>query len=285
MKKITVTGGAGRLGRMVVDDLLARGYEVLAVDRVRPATVARRFLQLELTDAAAVYDALRGQDAVVHLGAIPGPTSAPQSTTFRDNVLSTYYVAEAAAALGLKKLVFASSLFALGWAEDADRFWPKYVPVDEDHPLTPFEAYGLSKQVGEDICAAMSRRTGLSCVSLRITNIIQPDGYHAMPWPRPTQAAPTRFAMWPYTDARDAAQACRLALEAPIVGHEAFFIAAKEIRFDCPTRELLREIAPADIEIRGELAGRASVLSIEKARRMLGYCPQYRWQDLVKLSG
>jgi len=279
MKRIVVTGGAGRLGRLAIAELLQQGYEVLAVDRTRPERLQCRFLEADLTNAAAVYDVLAGCDGVLHLGAIPGPTVLPASVIFENNVRSTQIVVDAAAALGVQRLIFASSVFALGWHEEPDRYWPEYVPVDEEHPLTPFEAYGLSKQIGETICAAASRRTGMPTVSLRLMNIIQPDGYFALPWPSPTSETGVRFVMWPYVDARDAARACRLALEAETSGHEALYIAAEETRFEVPTRELLRRLAPSSLEIRGPLEGCRSVISIEKARRLIGFEPLYGWRD------
>lgn len=278
MNKIVVTGGAGRLGRLAIGELLTHGYEVIAVDRVRPQTPPCRFLPVELTDSAAVYDVLRQADAVLHLGAIPGPRSHPESTTFHNNVMSTYNVAEAAAALGLAEIIFASTVFAVGWVSEPEKYWPQYIPVDEDHPLTPFEAYGLSKQIGEDICAAVSRRHSIPTVSLRFMNIVQPDSYGMLPHPTPKTTQEIQFVMWAYVDARDAARACRLALEADTVGHEALFIAANDIRFDCPTQTLLRELAPPDIEIRTPLADKASVIGIENAKTLIGYEPQYTWQ-------
>jgi nucleoside-diphosphate-sugar epimerase len=279
MKKIVVTGAAGRLGRKVVSDLISRGYTVLAVDKDRPEKMQCRFLPADLTDPAVAMDVLTGADAVIHLAAIPGPASQPSSVTFRNNVMSTWNVAEAAAAISLQKIVFASSVFTLGWHESPTVFWPKYVPVDEEHPLTPFEPYGLSKVLGEEIIATTSRRTGIPSVSLRIMNVIQEDGYFAFPWPTPTGLLATRFVMWPYVDVRDAAIACRQALEADITGHEACFIAAKDIRFDAPTAALLREFAPK-VEIRKPLPGSASVISIDKARRLLGFQSQYSWRQL-----
>jgi nucleoside-diphosphate-sugar epimerase len=278
MDRVVVTGGAGRLGRFAIEELLQHGHQVLAVDRVRPEKPPCRFLQVELTDAAAVLEVLRGAGAVLHLGAIPGPGAHPGAAIFRNNVESTFAVVEAAAALGVPRLVFASTVFALGWAEEPDRYWPQYVPVDEEHPLTPYEGYGVSKQVGEAICAAASRRTGISSVSLRIMNVISPDGYGALPWPAPTAEAPVRFVMWPYVDARDVARACRLALEAKTTGHEAFYLAARDTRFDAPTEQLLRELAPRHIEIRTPLERNASVINIRKAKEQLGWDPEHGWE-------
>lgn len=276
MRKIVVTGGAGRLARFVIDDLLAHGFSVLAVDSVRPDRLRCRFVRADLTDAGSVYDVFRGAEGVIHLGAIPGPTIEAPSTTYRNNVIGTWNVVEAAAALGAAKLVFASSIFALGWNEEPHAWWPRYVPVDETHPLTPFEAYGLSKQAGEDLCAAVSRRSGLACVSLRFMNIVAPESYTSFPWPAPTKERGVRFVMWPWVDIRDAAVACRQALTAPISGHEAIYIAGTQTRFSSATRDLLRELAPP-VEIRGPMAGNATVISLEKASRLLGFAPQHQW--------
>lgn len=278
MKNIVVTGGSGRLGAKVVEQLRAEGFDVLAVDIVKPTSPTGRFMPVDLLDSSAVIDVLNGMDAVIHLGAIPGPLSHPQSVTFRNNVMSTWNVAEAAAVHGLKRVVFASSLFTIGWHESADAYWPQYVPVDENHPLTPFEAYGLSKVVGEEILASMSRRTGIPSVSLRITNIIQEEQASALPWPIPSESNPARFVLWPYTEINDAAAACVLALKADTQGHEPFFIAAEHIRFDANTRELLQRFAP-NVQIRGPLLESASVISIDKAKRLLGFEPNFSWNS------
>jgi nucleoside-diphosphate-sugar epimerase len=280
MKSIVVTGGAGRIGRLVVEDLLEHGYEVLATDRVEATDLPCRFQQIDLADAAAVSEVLKGADAVVHLGAIPGP-GAPEPMTFHNNVMSTYNVVDAALALGLQKLVFASTVFALGWVRQAELYLPEYVPVDEAHPLTPFEAYGLSKQIGEDICAMASRRSAMPSVSLRFMNVIQPAGYSSLPRPMPQSREELPFVMWAYVDARDAARSCRLALEAETSGHEAMFIAAKDIRFDCTTRDLMQRLAP-DVEIRGSLEGSASVVNIQKARDLIGYTPHHSCRPEAK---
>jgi nucleoside-diphosphate-sugar epimerase len=279
MKRVVVTGGAGRLGRCVIGDLLQRDYEVTAVDILPAEGLECPFEQLDVSASDDVGSLLEGQDAVLHLGAVNGPQMASGPTTFRNNVMSTYNIVHAAAEQGLSKVVFASSLFTVGWAEDPSCYWPQYVPMDEEHPLTPYEEYGLSKVIGEEICAACSRATGMPTVSLRITNVIQPDKQAEIPWPAPTVSEPVRFTLWPYVTLQDAADACRLALEAETTGHEAFFIAARDIRFNAPTRELLQTFAP-QVEIRGELVGTASVLSIEKARRVLGYEPKENWPEM-----
>lgn len=276
MKQVVVTGGSGRLGRMVVEQLVAEGRKVLSVDVTRPDNPLCPWLMADLTQAGEAYDVLVGAEAVIHLAAVPGPQMRSSTSTFDINVRSTYHVAEAAIAHGLSRIVFASSVFTLGWHPDADHYWPQYAPVDEAHPVTPLEAYGLSKVVGEEICATACRRAGLSAISLRIMNVIQTDGYHALPWPAPNQDLGVRFLLWPYVDVRDAATACCQALTAEVRGHEALYIAAADNRFDAATESLLAEFAPS-VKIRRPLPGRTSVIDCGKAQELIGYVPQHDW--------
>ena len=96
-------------------------------------------------------------------------------------------------------------------------------------------------------------------------------------WPVPTAESPVRFVHWPYVDVRDAARSCRQALEATTSGHEAMFIASDDIRFDAATETLVRQFLP-DTSIRTPLPKSTSVISIEKARRMIDFRPEYSWR-------
>jgi len=278
MNHVIVTGGSGRLGRRVVDLLVSRGESVVSVDVTKRDDCPCPSVLADMTQAGEAYDAILGADAVVHLAAVPGPRVRPASATFDTNVRSTYNVVEATVAHGLSRIVFASSVFTLGWHAEGDRFWPDYVPVDEAHRLAPLEAYGLSKVVGEEICATACRRAGVTAISLRIMNVIQTDGYHALPWAAPSPDAGVPFVMWPYVDVRDAARACCLALRAEVRGHEAMYIAAADTRFDAPTEPLLRQLAPT-VEIHHPLPDRASVISVAKAQSLIAYVPQHDWMS------
>lgn len=259
-----------------MDLLVAQGESVLSVDVTNRSDCPCPTLVADLTKAGEAHNALQGAEAVIHLAAIPGPRAQPESTIFEMNVNSTYQLAAAAVAHRLSRIVFASSLFTLGWHEDANFYWPQYAPVDESHPVAPFESYGLSKVVGEEICAKACRSANISAASLRITNIIQPNGYHSLPSTAPTSTAGVRFVMWPYTDVRDAAIACCQALRADFRGHEAMYIAAVDTRFDASTELLLQELAPS-VKIRRPMPGRASVIDTSKARDLIGYQPQHDW--------
>ena len=168
---------------------------------------------------------LDGVEAIIHMGAIPGPGRGDPRVIFANNVESTFNVMMAAADRGLRRVVFSSSAFGMGWAHDGAAFVPLYLPLDEDHPMMPFEPYGLSKQVGEDIAGMIARNSSTSAVSLRFTNVVSPEQQADFPWPAPTPEEPLTLVMWAYADPRDVAEAHVLALEADIEGHEPFLIA------------------------------------------------------------
>src|SRR5262245_51680465 len=104
--KIVVTGGSGRLGQHVVRELLAHDYQVLSVDRGRPADSPCTAWAADLTRSGDVYQALQQAEGVVHLGAYPEPDVAPDTETFTNNVAATYHVMKAAADLGVRRVVW-----------------------------------------------------------------------------------------------------------------------------------------------------------------------------------
>ena len=275
---IVVTGAAGRLGRRVVQLLVDRGREVLATDRVEANDLPTEFVRCDLGDARAVGDILQGAEAVVHMGAIPGPSRAEPREIFENNVACDFNVMMSAAELGLRRVVFSSSAFGMGWAHDGNAFVPRYLPLDEEHPMMPFEPYGLTKQVGEDIGRMIARNSATTVVSLRFTNVALPEIQAEFPWPAPTPEDPLTLVMWAYADARDVAQAHVLALDAEIEEYEAFMIAQPSSRFEEPTIDIVKSNFGDRVEIREGLSGTASVISTQKAQRLLGWRPLHDWR-------
>ncbi len=145
MSQIVVTGGSGKAGRAVVHDLVEHGHEVVNVDVVPSSIQEAPFLRADLTDLGETIEALRGADAVVHLAAIPAPRIRTVERTFEINILSTYNVFSAAAQLGLRRVVWASSETVLGLpfggrharnlldpdAVPGHHPEPDYAPIDE----------------------------------------------------------------------------------------------------------------------------------------------------------
>jgi nucleoside-diphosphate-sugar epimerase len=281
MTRVVVTGGSGKLGRACVKDLLSHGYEVLNVDTVPPAAENCPFVQTDLTDFGQAFEVLAGVDdrlgeieALVHLAAIPAPGKQPNAATFKVNTLSTYNVFEAARRLKIRNVVWASSETVLGLPFDTP---PPYAPVDEDYAGRPETAYSLSKLLGEEMAKQFCRwDPELKIIGLRFSNVMEPADYARFP-SFDADARLRKWNLWAYIDARDASQAIRRALEAPIRGAEIFVIANADTVMSRPNAELMAEVYPG-VPLAQGASGNETLLSIEKARRLLGYDPQHSWR-------
>jgi nucleoside-diphosphate-sugar epimerase len=275
VSRVVVTGGSGKAGRAVVADLVAHGDDVLSADLVTHPELPCEQIRADLTDLGQAVEVLRGAEAVVHLAAIPAPGLRPDELTFRENTASTYNVFSAAATLGLERVVWASSETVLGLPFDRDP--PAYAPIDEEHPPRPNFSYALSKLLSEEMARQFHRWTGIPFVGLRFSNIMEPHDYARFPgfWADPLER---KWNLWGYVDARDVAQSCRLALHGRLPGAEVFIVAAPDTVMTRPSAELLAEVYPG-VELRGEVGEFETLLSIGKARRLLGYEPRFTWRD------
>jgi len=274
--KLVVTGASGKAGRAVVRDLLENDHEVLAVDLLPPRERTTAFLVADLTDFGQTVECMSGAEAVVHLAAIPASGIQTEETTFRTNMLSTYNVFQAARVLELKRIVWASSETILGLPFEREQ--PAYAPIDEDHPPYPESSYALSKLLSEELGRQLHRWNGTPYVALRFSNIMEPDDYGQFPsfW---DDAGRRRWNLWGYVDASDVAQSCRLALEADL-GAEHFIVAAADTVMNRPSRELMAEIFPS-VPYRPTEGEYDTLLSVGKARKLLGYEPKHSWRDYI----
>ncbi|WP_281886326.1 NAD(P)-dependent oxidoreductase [Paenibacillus sp. YYML68] len=281
--RIIVTGGSGLAGIYILKHFEEQGYEVINLDVKKPIEPIGRTIITDLTDLGQVHNALspfssrarRKPVGIVHFAAIPQAYTFPNEVCFRNNVMSTYNVLEAAANLGIDKVVIASSESSYGFCFAADYFEPKYVPIDEDHPQLPEDSYGLSKVVNEVTAEAFHRRTGMQVVSFRLGNILVPESY-AKVKARFEHPEDRLRIFWSYIDARDVASACRLAIEKDGLGAQVMNLAADDSSSDQPTKELVAKYLPNVSDIRTPLEGRNSLLSSEKAKRMLGWEAKYK---------
>jgi nucleoside-diphosphate-sugar epimerase len=278
--KIALTGGSGKLGKSVLARLRTEDHDVLNLDR----TGAREpgFIQLDLTDYGQVVDALlgiddrhTGFDAVVHLGAIPAPGILPDAATFHNNMLSTYNVFQAARRAGIKRIVYASSETVLGLPFDTD---PPYIPVDEEYAARPESTYSLVKHLEEQMAIQLTRwDPELSITALRFSNVMDPDDYAAFP---SFDADPMlrKWNLWGYIDGRDGGQAVLRALQNAKPGFEAYIIAAADTVMGRSSADLAAEVFP-NVRITKDLDRHETLLSIDKARRLLGFEPEFSWRD------
>ncbi len=278
--RIAVTGGSGKLGKSVVRRLSADGHEVMNLDRA--GVKARGTVTVDLRNYGQVVDLIlgledrhHGFDAIVHLGAIPAPGLVPDAATFENNMLSTYNVFQAARRAGIKKIVYASSETVLGLPFDVD---PPYIPVDEEYPARPESTYSLVKHLEEQMAIELTRWDPLlSIVALRFSNVMDPDDYEAFP-SFDADAKLRKWNLWAYIDGRDGAQAVARALENGNPGFEAFIIAAADSVMSRSSASLAAEVFP-EVNVTKDLGEHETLLSIDKARRLLGFSPEHSWRD------
>src|SRR5271166_1873264 len=175
--KVCVTGASGRAGRAVVSDLLEHGHRVVATDIEPPPfddSDELDFVRADLTDYGQAFEAIDGADAVVHLANIPAPGLRPPAVTFNQNMTMNFNVFQAAARVGLARVVWASSETTLGLPFDVP---PRYAPVDEDHYPVPTSTYALSKVASETVAGQIAQWSGTPFVALRFSNILGPKDY------------------------------------------------------------------------------------------------------------
>jgi nucleoside-diphosphate-sugar epimerase len=281
--RIAVTGGSGKLGRSVVQRLNDEGHQVMNLDRVGDRSPGLALIDLK--DYGQVIDAIlgiddrhTGFDAIVHLGAIPAPGILPDVATFHNNMLSTYNVFQAARRAGIKKLVYASSETVLGLPFDID---PPYIPVDEEYPARPESTYSLVKHLEEQMALQLTRwDPELSITALRFSNVMDSEDYEDFPF-FDADATLRKWNLWGYIDGRDGAQAVLRALEKAKPGFETFIIAAADTVMSRSSKDLAAEVFPG-VPLNRDVGEHETLLSIDKARRLLGYSPEHTWRDQVE---
>ena len=173
-KKAFVIGGAGFIGLHVVERLLDEGWTVRIFDNMvrgdrdranaLVATGRVDVVDQDIRNGAAVMSAMRGYDYVINLAADSiNKSVADPFSSFDINVVGTHNVVAAAAALGVTRIVYASSASVYGD--------PEKLPMHEDDRLNPLTPYCIGKRTGEDILAYYERRAGLSWIALRFFNV------------------------------------------------------------------------------------------------------------------
>lgn len=337
---ILVTGGIGRIGRFTVAHLLAQGHQVCILDREAEADIksdVQNFIQsadyhqVDITDYASLRPHFDGIDAVVHLAAIPYPAPDRDAEIFDINCGGTFNVYQAAAEAGIRRIVSASSINALGNGFGVRPMPVHYFPIDEEHPTWTSDVYSFSKQVVEETAAYFWRRKGISGVCMRFPWVYDPAWMPAeeisQNLRRIKQEYQTLMAMseaerqatlqsvqeqsealrkqrrqgvidreemfqkmralpyrallfglkdfWAILDVRDAAHAIHLALTADYDGSHTLHIADRVNATGVPTADLAALLYPEVTTWKRSVSGMETLFSIDKARDLIGFAPQY----------
>lgn len=271
MKRILVTGAAGRLGRATIALLATNGVETVGLDLVTAQdTGAGRFVTGPVDDPEAVRDAIGGCDAVIHLAAIPAPTLGTPEEVFGRNSLATFTVLNTAGRAGIGRAVIASSQSIFGLAFAPVPLAPAYLPLDDALPLQVADPYALSKQADEATGAMAARRYGMTVVALRYPLLGSADRLPTIAERYRDDPASGARSFWAYLDHRDAARAAWLGLHRPLVGYHMFHVAAPETLAARPTDELLDRFYPG-VPRHRPLLGQTVPIDLGPAEGLLGF--------------
>jgi len=282
--RIAVTGSSGKVGQYVTEQLANAGYEVIGISRQSPASQDKllQFRKLDLRTPGNAQIALSGVEAVVHLAAIPAPGQHQNEVVFANNTNATYNVLEAVSELGIKRVIVASSIAALGFAYSF--LYPEqslplyYFPIDELHPLTPIDAYGLSKGGDENICASFALRSNLEIIALRFSWITFPNDYHNV-IRSPSNADGMSNIFWSYVDIQDVSRAIEKSLVAKFTGFHALYVTANDTLSNQNSIDLIREFYPQVTQIDPSISGHDSLFSTKSAADLIDYKSCFSWRS------
>lgn len=293
--RILFTGGSGKAGKHSVAYLLEQGHSVLNLDKVKldHPKVLTRFA--DITDAGQVFDVMGSYanydelaqgagvpkfDAVVHFAAVPRLLMTSDNECYRVNTLGTYNVIDAAIKMGVRKVIFASSETTYGICFADGEVKPDYLPIDEEHPTIPEDSYAMSKVVNEATAQSFQRRTGIDIYGLRINNVIEPHEYVEIFPAFMKDPDLRRRNIFSYIDARDLAQMVQKCLQTDGLGYQVFNVSNDDHSVGLTSEELIKTyyqhvpLKTNDIP--------KSFYSNEKAKRLLGFKPEYSWRDYIK---
>ncbi|QEL22982.1 NAD(P)-dependent oxidoreductase [Bosea sp. F3-2] len=200
--RILITGAAGRLGSRLRSGLAPLAGKVRLADRVAIADpkAHEEAATFELDDLPAVIAAAEGVDAIVHFGG--APLEAPWETILASNIRGSYNIYEAARKQGVRRVVYASSVHAIG-------YYPLEAHIDAEAPHRPDSLYGVSKCFVEDLGRFYWDKFGIESVALRIFSS----------FPEPAD----RRMLWSWLSFEDCVRLVSASLTAPRVGFTVSF--------------------------------------------------------------
>lgn len=277
--KVLITGGLGMVARYGVIQTLENNFELRLTDYKEPEKRLKyEFIKADIRNYSEVEKTVKGVDAIVHLGAIAKPSEDP-FLIYSTNVMGTLNLLETALKNNIKKFIYASSIHIYGLP-----FNPEYLPIDEEHPLKPYIPYGFSKLLSEEAGRRYTRGYDFTFISLRISSVFYKNSYNNF---KKENMKDYKKTLWSHIDPRDIGQLIKFSLLKDIKGFEVFNAAADDHIFpEVSSLELVKEFFPYVKKINNKdnflIREDASLISIEKAKRILSYKPNYNIRDYQK---
>jgi UDP-glucose 4-epimerase len=273
--KILVTGNAGMIGVAVEKVLRDNGYEIVGFDIKNGQ---------DILNQQQVRDYIQGCDAVVHLAALLGHLEDSANDIMAVNLLGTWHILTAALEAKIKRIVFFSSVDALGIFKGERK--PDYLPLNDAHPCYPMTPYAISKKLGEEMCQFFTNSTGIPTICLRPPGVFDGETYDFIISNRRANPEFEWNPFWEYgafLDVRDVADAAKCALECPDPGHATLLLNADDISSASRTsREMAQSLHP-DVEWRGgqeyEYQPYKALVDTKLAKEVLQWSPRYKWRS------
>ena len=275
---VLLTGSEGSLGTHLVGELELAGYAVRTFDVIASRSGRADHVIGDVRRFPEIISALAGCTAVVHGAVLPLDASVSTPAELLDvNVAGTWTVLGACAELGVRRVVYLSSVNAIGFAVAPRR--REALPMSDDWTPEPVVPYELSKHLAEEACRAFAAHHGLCTICLRPVYVARPEEYATFSTARRNSA--TEY--WSYLDIRDLSSAVVAALAADLNGHETCLLAARDTSSEIPTAELWATFYPQVPfpEISAYLEGDPyrSLVSCARAERVLGWRARHSWRD------
>lgn len=273
--KILVTGNSGMIGVAVEKVLRDDGYEIVGFDIKNGQ---------DILDQQQVRDYIQGCNAVVHLAALLGYSEDSANDIMAVNLLGTWHILTAALEAKIKRIVFFSSVDALGIFKGERK--PDYLPLDDAHPCYPMTPYAISKKLGEEMCQFFTNSTGIPTICLRPPGVFDGETYDFIISNRRANPEFEWNPFWEYgafLDVRDAAEAAKCALECPDPGHATLLLNADDISSASRTSREMAQSLHSDVEWRGgqeyEDQPYKALVDTKLAKEVLQWSPRYKWRS------
>lgn len=285
-KHVIVTGGGGRIGGVVVRDLLEHGHQVTILDRRMQKETPCKFVFTDLRDRAHVQPAMESAEVLVHIGELPGPWGAATfEQVYSENAAAGSTVMQTAADLKYKRIVYISSCQVYGFAFG---FWgeyfgvPQHLPFDETHPVNPTNPYSAGKVANEAFAKMLAVSRNLSVATIRFPWVINmPDPNHHVWKDALSNRHRPADGVGSYLQVSDAASAVRMAMENPRPGYEAYHVAAEDTVYGGTVQELIKEQFPGYPSLPADWPAYKSVVNCQKMYDHFGWKPKFAIRQIL----